>query len=192
LRDFDKKEGKAVQSPQVLPEQSNKEEEMGTKAVEILGVDVDKLIELLNKALADEWLAYYQYWVGAQVIQGPARGAVAGELMEHGAEELGHAGMLVERIIQLGGTPLLTPEEWYKMTNCGYEAPEDPYVEVLLEQNIKGEQCAIEVYRKLMEFTKDGDPVTYNLALEIMTDEIEHEDDLQAFADDIKLLKARK
>jgi bacterioferritin (cytochrome b1) len=42
--------------------------------------------------------------VGAQVIQGPARGAVAGELMEHAGEELGHAGMLVERIIQLGST----------------------------------------------------------------------------------------
>ena len=27
---------------------------MGTKAVELLGVDVDKLTELLNKALADE------------------------------------------------------------------------------------------------------------------------------------------
>jgi len=40
---------------------------MGTKGREIVGMDIDKLIELLNKALADEWLAYYQYWVGAKV-----------------------------------------------------------------------------------------------------------------------------
>ncbi len=33
---------------------------MGTKGREIVGLDVDKLIELLNKALADEWLAYYR------------------------------------------------------------------------------------------------------------------------------------
>ena len=169
---------------------------MGTKAVEILGVDVDKLIELLNKAFADEWLAYYQYWVGAQVIQGPARGAVAGELMEHAGEELGHAGMLVERIIQLGGTPILTPEEWYKMTNCGYEAPEDPYVEVLLEQNIKGEQCAIKVYQELVEFTKDIDPITYNIVLGILADEVMHEEDLQAIAaslgEDGSVSKTRK
>ena len=165
---------------------------MGTKAREIVKVDVDELLEKLNKAYADEWLAYYQYWVGAQIVQGPARGAVAAELMEHAEEELGHAAMLVERMMQLGGEPLLKPEDWYKMTNCGYEAPEDPYVEVLLDQNIKGEQCAIGVYHELMAFTKGKDPVTYKLALEIMEDEIEHEEDLQAFADDLKLLKSRR
>ena len=165
---------------------------MGTKAREIVGTDVDKLIEILNKAFADEWLAYYQYWVGAQVAKGPARGAVAAELEEHAAEELEHAEMLTERIIQLGGTPLLKPEDWYKMTNCGYEAPEDPYVEVLLEQNIEGEQCAIGVYQQLMELTKDTDPITHNMVLEILTDEVEHEEDLQAILEDIQLMKARR
>ena len=165
---------------------------MGTKAREIVGTDVDKLIEMLNKAFADEWLAYYQYWVGAQVAKGPARGAVAAELEEHAAEELEHAETLTERIIQLGGTPLLKPEDWYKMTNCGYEAPEDPYVEVLLEQNIKGEQCAIGVYQQLMELTKDTDPITHAMVLEILTDEVEHEEDLQAILEDIQLMKDRR
>ena len=165
---------------------------MGTKAREIIGIDVDKLIEMLNKAFADVWLAYYQYWVGAQVAKGPARGGVAAELEEHAAEELEHAEMLTERIIQLGGTPLLKPEDWYKMTNCGYEAPEDPYVEVLLEQNIEGEQCAIGVYQQLMELTKDTDPITHNMVLEILTDEVEHEEDLQAILEDIQLMKARR
>jgi len=31
---------------------------MGTKGREIVGPRADELIELLNKALADEWLAY--------------------------------------------------------------------------------------------------------------------------------------
>ncbi len=31
-------------------------------------MDVDKVIKLLNRAFADEWLAYYQYWLGARVI----------------------------------------------------------------------------------------------------------------------------
>jgi bacterioferritin len=137
-------------------------------------------------------LAYYQYWVGAKVAEGPARGAVAAELEEHATEELEHAGMLAERILQLGGTPLLKPEDWYKVTNCGYEAPEDGHVEVLLEQNIKGEQCAIEAYRRLMDLTKDVDPITCSLALEIMTDEVEHEEDLEAIAQDIKLMKAKR
>lgn len=165
---------------------------MGTKGRAIVGIDVDNLIETLNKALADEWLAYYQYWVGAKVAKGPMRGDVATELLEHATEELGHAELLADRIIQLGGTPLLKPEDWYKMTNCGYEVPEDPYVEVLLEQNIKGEQCAIDVYQQLTELTKDADPVTYEIVLSILTDEITHEDDLQALVEDIELMKERK
>ena len=165
---------------------------MGTKGRAIVGMDVDNLIEMLNKALADEWLAYYQYWVGAKVAKGPMRGDVTTELLEHATEELGHAELLADRIIQLGGTPLLKPEGWYKMTNCGYETPEDPYVEVLLEQNIKAEQCAIGVYQQLTELTKDADPVTYEIALSILTDEITHEEDLQALVEDIELMKERK
>ena len=165
---------------------------MGTKGRAIVGIDVDSLIKTLNKALADEWLAYYQYWVGAKVAKGPMRGAVTAELIQHATEELGHAELLANRILQLGGTPLLKPEDWYKMTNCGYEAPEDPYVEVLLDQNIKGEQCAIGAYQQLVELTKEADPVTYEMALSILTDEIEHEEDLQALLEDIELMKQRR
>lgn len=162
---------------------------MGTKGKELAKLNVEELLKSLNSALADEWLAYYQYWIGAQVAKGPMRGAVVAELMEHANEELEHAGMLVERIIQLGGTPLLSPQEWLKVSGCGYDAPTDPSVRKLLEQNIKGEQCAIEAYRKLMEMTKDKDVVTYNLVVKIMTDEVKHEEDLQAIEEDMKLMK---
>ena len=164
---------------------------MGTKGREIVKMDVDELIELLNKALADEWLAYYQYWIGAKVAVGPMRGQVMMELEEHATEELGHAVLLVDRIVQLGGDPLITPQQWYEMTNCGYESPEDPYVEILLDQNIHGEQCAIKTYQELADITRDKDPVTYELAVQIMTDEIVHEEDLQALVDDIGLMKER-
>jgi len=43
--------------------------------------------------------------------------ALITELTEHVADELRHADMLALRIIQLGGRPLLKPEDWYKMTN---------------------------------------------------------------------------
>lgn len=161
---------------------------MGTKGREIVGTDLEELIELLNKALADEWLAYYQYWIGSKVAKGPMRGALVAELIEHADDELRHADMLVERILQLGGTPLLRPEDWYEVTNCGYEAPDRPYVMALLDQNIKGEQCAIEVYQALVDITRDKDPVTYEIVLQIMTDEVEHEEDLQALVEDIELM----
>jgi bacterioferritin len=162
---------------------------MGTKGKEIVGLEVDNLINLLNKAFADEWLAYYQYWVGAQIAKGPMRGAVVAELTEHAQDELKHAGMLTERIIQLGGTPLLDPADWKKLSNCGYDAPDDPFVKVILAQNIKGEQCAIDVYNKLVAMTRDKDIVTYNIVAEILEDEVEHEEDLQALLEDIEISK---
>jgi bacterioferritin len=116
------------------------------------------------------------------------RGAVVAELEEHATEELEHAGQLVERILQLGGTPVLSPEGWYKVTNCGYNAPSDPQVKKLLEQNIKGEQCAIEVYQKLSKMLKDKDCITYQLVLEILEDEVEHEDDLETLLEDLELM----
>jgi len=159
---------------------------MGTYGKKIVGLDVNKLVKFLNKALADEWLAYFQYWIGARVAEGKMRGAVVAELQEHAGEELEHADMLVERILQLGGKPLLSPDEWNGLTNCGYEAPENFNVKSLLKQNIKAEQCAIKVYKKLVEMTKDTDVVSYNMVVEIMTDEIEHEDELQALLEDMK------
>jgi bacterioferritin len=47
---------------------------MGTRGREIIGMDVDHLIDLLNRAYASEWLAYYQYWLGAKLIKGAHEG----------------------------------------------------------------------------------------------------------------------
>ena len=166
---------------------------MGTRGREIVNLDVDALLTVLRKAYADEWLAYYQYWAGAKIAKGPMKEAVIAELELHAVEELNHALLLTGRIIQLGGAPIADPREWFKLTNCSYEAPNDPFVKTLLEQNIRGEQCAISVYHKLMEMTKDKDPVTYNIALQIIEQEVEHEEDLQALLEDFELMiKAMK
>jgi len=159
---------------------------MGTVGKKIIKLDVKKVVKLFNKALADEWLAYYQYWIGAKVVAGPMREAVVAELIEHANDELRHAEMLVERITQLGGTPILDPKQWHKLTNCGYEVPNDPQTLPVLKQNIKGEQCAIKVYNKLVSLTKDKDPISHQMVLEILKDEVEHEEDLEAIVEDIK------
>jgi bacterioferritin len=164
---------------------------MGSRGREIIGMDVDVLIDLLRRAYSDEWLAYYQYWLGAKLVKGPMKDAVGAELLVHATEELLHADMVAMRIIQLGGTPVTKPEEWYKLTNCGYEAPDDPFVKTLLEQNIKGEQCAISTYKKLLDITREADPVTYNMVLTILAQEVEHEEDLQALLEDFELMMTR-
>ena len=163
---------------------------MGTRGIEIVGMDFKELLELLNRAYCDEWLAYYQYWIGAKVVKGPMKEAVIAELIQHATDELRHADMLANRIIQLGGTPVPAPKEWYKLTNCGSDAPEDPFVKAVLDQNIKGEQCAIMTYKNLLNYTLNKDPVTYNIVLQILQDEVEHEEDLQAEMEDLEdLLK---
>lgn len=36
---------------------------MGKKGIEIIGVNQNELIGMLNEALCEEWLAFYQYWI---------------------------------------------------------------------------------------------------------------------------------
>jgi bacterioferritin len=65
-------------------------------------------------------------------------------------------------------------------------------VKEILAQNIKGEQCAIDVYQNLLHLVKDVDPVTYNMVLTILQQEVEHEEDLQALDEDLDSLMMRK
>jgi bacterioferritin len=165
---------------------------MGTKGKEIVGMDVNELLDLLYKAFADEWFAYYQYWLGAKVVRGPMKDAVAAELLQHATEELMHADMVANRIIQLGGKPVTEPKKWYDWSGCGYDPPEDAYVGVILKQNIKGERCAITYYNELLQKTRDKDMVTYNMVLTILEQEVEHEEDLESLQEDLEMLVTRK
>ncbi len=151
----------------------------------IKGINIDDIITALNKAYADEWLAYYQYFIEGKVVKGIMKDAAIAELEQHAGDELRHANMVADRILQLGGTPLLNPKDWYTHTNCGYEEPTDFDVVSILEDSIKGEQCAISIYSGLAEMTKDKDIVTYDIVSQILADEVEHEEDLQALYDDI-------
>ena len=123
-----------------------------------------------------------------EVIKGLMKEAVIAELLQHAADELRHADMVVGRIIQLGGTPVTEPKKWYDKASCGYEAPDDPLVGAILNQNIKGERCAIGFYKRLLDATQGKDPVTYNMVLQILQDEVAHEEDLQALSEDLEFM----
>ncbi|UFS62836.1 ferritin [Sulfurimonas sp. HSL-3221] len=160
---------------------------MAIRGISILkGIEAETVATLLNKAYCDEWLAYYQYFIESKVVKGIMKDAAIAELNQHAADELRHATMVADRIIQLGGTPALSPSDWMVHGNCGYEAPENPDVMAVLEQAIKGEQCAISVYSDLVDLTREKDIVTYDIVSQILADEVEHEEDLQALYDDIQ------
>ena len=162
---------------------------MGVKGREILSLDVNALITMLNEALSEEWLAYYQYWIGARLMEGPMRSEIEPELLLHATQELNHATLVVNRIIQLGGTPVMTPADWMKLAKCDYEAPVDPYVEVVLEQNLRGERCAIQRYKQLADFTNGKDHTSHQMVTTILNEELEHEQDIEDWILDIQRMK---
>lgn len=160
---------------------------MAKRGIALLrGIEAQTVIDLLNKAYCDEWLAYYQYFTEAKVVKGLMKDAAIVELTQHAADELRHATMVSDRIIQLGGIPILHPGDWLKHSNCGYDAPENPDVRNVLQEAIKGEQCAIGVYSNILDITREKDIITYDIISQILADEVEHEEDLQALFDDIE------
>lgn len=162
---------------------------MGKEAIKVASVDVKKLLKMLNAALSEEWLAYYQYWIGARLMEGPMRSEVEPELLLHADQELGHAVLVVNRIIQLGGTPVINPSQWSKLAACDYDEPSDPYIEVILEQNLKGERCAIRRYQEIADYTAGKDHSTHQMAVTILNEELEHENDIEDWITDIKRMK---
>jgi bacterioferritin len=162
---------------------------MGKQAVDILSLDVPRLIKMLNAALAEEWLAYYQYWIGARLMEGPMRSEIEPELLLHATQELNHAVLVVDRIIQLGRIPVIHPQDWFKLSRCKYDAPADPYVEVILQQNLQGERCAIQRYKEIADYTSGKDHTTHQMSTTILNEELEHENDIEDWLTDIKRMK---
>ncbi|MDR5709539.1 MAG: ferritin-like domain-containing protein [Armatimonadota bacterium] len=155
---------------------------MGQKGRAIVELDVDQLVQELKKAYLDELLAFYSYWITAQV----AEGWHGEELVEHfeqeAREELEHAKKLALRIVELGGDPVVPPKDWEAGANAPWTAPRTDWADAdgMVEDQIRAERQAIEVYNRLAKLTFGKDPVTYQLATELLTDEVRHEEFLEA------------
>lgn len=160
---------------------------MGEMAKKIVKNDLDELINHLNQAFAEEWLAYYQYWLGAKVAVGAMRPEIVEEFEEHAGQELKHADWIADRIVQLGGTPALSPEDWFKLSHCKYMPPLDANTCELLKENLEAERCAIGRYEGICDLTHGKDYETFRISEKILKEEIEHEQELEDFLHDIEL-----
>lgn len=148
-------------------------------------IDLPKLLSQLNSALSEEWLAYYQYWIGALIAEGAMRSDVQREFEEHAMAESAHAKIIADRIIQLEGTPVLDPAQWTLLARCKYSVPQNSDVVSLLSQNIASERCAVVRYEEIASFCNNVDFTTCDIAKRIMADEEEHEQDLQDLLRDV-------
>ena len=149
-------------------------------------IDLPVLLGQLNAALSEEWLAFYQYWIGAQIVEGAMRSDVQREFEEHAMEEFKHAKLVADRIIQLEGTPVLDPAQWTQLARCKYTPPLNSDVINVLNQNIAAERCAIIRYEEIATLCNNVDYTTCDIAKRIMAEEEEHEQDLQDLPRDIE------
>ncbi|MBP1532463.1 MAG: ferritin [Alphaproteobacteria bacterium] len=163
---------------------------MGEMAKKITQTDIEHLLKILNEAYAEEWLAYYQYWIAAKVAYGLERSQIVAEFSEHAAEELKHSSWLADRIIQLGGVPLINPQEWNEVAKCKYITPHKFDVISLLHDNLEAERCAIGRYEGICALTHGHDYETYRIAEKILKEELEHEQELEDFLADIDMAKS--
>lgn len=135
-------------------------------------------LKYLYTALADELLAAYQYWTAKNCSRGNGKSDVDPEFDEHEKEEFDHANQIMDRIKQLGGTPIPSPCDLTKVSNP-WTAIDTRDVHAILEITIQAEQAEIDFYSEAIDAMKEIDPVTHKLFREILKDECKHIYDLK-------------
>jgi len=139
--------------------------------------NIEKIKEKLLQAYADEWVAGYYYMLTAELVQGPLSGVVAEEFRKEAIEEISkHATAIAGRLAELGVEPPRDFSKLWELSGCKYPPlPEDPYdVDGFIIASVKAEICAIEAYRELYELAHGTDPVTEELAEDLLRDEVRH------------------
>jgi bacterioferritin len=139
-------------------------------------IDREHVIELLNDALATEWVCALRYKRHFYVAKGIQARFAAAEFLEHATQELEHADWLAERIVQLGGTPDLDPDGLARRSHAQYHAGTE--LQEMITEDLVAERIAIEAYRELVQFLGNHDPTTRRLVEQILAVEEEHADDL--------------
>ena len=140
--------------------------------------DRKMVIKLLNDALATEWVCVLRYYRHYYMAKGMLADAVKAEFLEHAQQEQAHAGMLAERIVQLGGEPDLDPDTLTARAHAEYKEGKD--LREMVKEDLVAERIAIDSYREMINYIGDSDITTKRLLEKILEQEEEHADE---FAD---------
>ena len=141
------------------------------------GADREKVIAVLNEALATEIVCILRYKRHYFMATGIHANAVAQEFQQHAAEEQGHADRIAGRITQLGGAPNFSPEGLSSRSHSEYV--EGNSLVDMIREDLVAERVAIESYSEIIRFLGDRDVTTRRLMEEILENEEEHADDLR-------------
>jgi len=165
----------ALTDVQSLREAARRHIEEGA-VTERYGANREKVLQLLNEALATELVCVLRYRHDYFMARGIDSKAAGDEFMEHAAQELEHADRLAERIVQLGGEPKMDPSQLASRSHSEYRTGRT--VQEAIRENLVAERIAIDSYREMVQYLGDSDPTTRRMLEEILAVEEEHADDL--------------
>jgi bacterioferritin len=139
--------------------------------------DREKVIEILNVALATEIVCVLRYKRHYFMATGINSESVAQEFLEHANDEQGHADQIAVRITQLGGEPDLDPKNLASKSHSEY-VPGKTLADMIREDLI-AERIAIQSYGEIVRYLGDKDPTTRRIMEGILAKEEEHADDMK-------------
>ncbi|MFZ2095812.1 MAG: DNA protection during starvation protein [Anaerolineales bacterium] len=145
--------------------------------VEKSGINVDELLELLIANASAELTTFYYYTILRFNLIG-LEGEGLKEIAETARiEDRNHFEALVPRIYELGGKLPNHMNDFHDISACPPAAlPKDPTdVKAILTVLVEAERCAVRGYTHVCNLTAGKDHRTYDLALAILNEEIEHE-----------------
>ena len=145
--------------------------------VEQAGVDVEKLLKLLVKNASAELTTFYYYTILRANLIG-LDGEGIKEIAEVARiEDRNHFEALMPRIYELGGSLPNCMKEFHDLSACPpANLPGDPNDAMeILKVLVGAERCAVAGYTEICHLTAGKDHRTYDLALAILNEEIEHE-----------------
>ena len=138
--------------------------------------DRQKVIKVLNEALATEIVCVLRYKRHYFMAQGLASKSVAAEFLEHANDEQEHADRIAQRITQLDGEPNFNPEGLLTRSHAEYKEGKD--LQEMLKEDLIAERIAIESYTEIVRYLGHDDSTTRRLMEEILAKEEEHANDL--------------
>ncbi len=153
---------------------------MAKVAIEMVkksGVDLDRLLNLLIKNASAELTTYYYYTILRANLIG-LEGEGIKEIAETARiEDRNHFEALMPRIYKLGDTLPNCMKEFHDLSACPpANLPKNPENAMdILKVLVDAERCAVRGYTEICNMTAGKDHRTYDLALAILNEEIEHE-----------------
>ena len=151
--------------------------------------DRETVLKLLNDALATELVCVLRYRRHYFMAKGIHSKGIAEEFLLHATEELGHADLLAERIVQLGGEPDFSPDTLSKRSHAEYVAANS--LVDMIKEDLIAERIAIDSYREMVKYLGDQDSTTRRMLEGILAVEEEHADELADLLNDLpQALKA--